>query len=544
MRAIDLYAGVGGWSLGLRLAGIEVVASYEWWQPAVDTHNANLGGTLQTTDVRKLELNDLPGDIDLVVGSPPCTEFSYSNRGGGGNVDEGLKDLLKFLEVVNHVRPKFWALENVPRVAQVLSHGFADPKHPLYRFRHLSAHVEVIDFSDFGVPQSRRRCIAGNIPFELLHAYRTRLARATLGDVVVALGSSGANVVDPIWKCVLPAEAVTEGAQEPPLNPEELRMNRESKTYHPVYNNMAFPDVLEQPARTVTATCTRVSRESIVISDARRQGTFRRLSVRERASLQGFPITYQFFGRSFPEKVKMVGNAIPPAFTYLLGQAVLGTSAKELRLFSDAGMSLTLPTTLPEVTPPTNEGQTYSSKRSFRAALPGLRFKSGMRFELANSTFAAPAWQVSFFYGPSHDIQEVVLDQRLLSRLQGSTIVQRAQLACGTAFAAANAKLNQTGPTELQITWSHRANGMTPYDVTDVLGDLSAELQGQFVGGSKDVQHAIVGYVLKAAADGEHEDTIRGAKKLSENAPAVLSGLIVGAWFNNLQWHSRKSEAA
>jgi DNA (cytosine-5)-methyltransferase 1 len=34
VRAIDLYSGVGGWSLGLRLAGVEVVASYELWGPA------------------------------------------------------------------------------------------------------------------------------------------------------------------------------------------------------------------------------------------------------------------------------------------------------------------------------------------------------------------------------------------------------------------------------------------------------------------------------------------------------------------------------
>ena len=44
MRAIDLYAGIGGWSLGLRLAGVEVVSSYEWWRPAIDTHNGNHGG--------------------------------------------------------------------------------------------------------------------------------------------------------------------------------------------------------------------------------------------------------------------------------------------------------------------------------------------------------------------------------------------------------------------------------------------------------------------------------------------------------------------
>ena len=301
MRAIDLYAGIGGWSLGLRLAGVDVVASYEWWQPAIDTHNGNHGGDLVPIDIRKLDLCDLPRDIDLVVGSPPCTEFSYANRGGSGNLTEGLKDLVKFLEVVDYLRPRFWALENVPRVADVLSRGFNDPNHALYRFRHLDPEIEVVDFSEFGAAQARKRCIAGNFPFELLRTYKDRMRLRTLGDVVAALSHTGI-VVDPIWGATLPATQVTECQAEPPLNREELRMNRESKEFHPVYNNMAFPDPMDVPSRTVTATCTRVSRESIVISDPRTEGTFRRLTIRERASLQGFPITYQFYARSFSEK--------------------------------------------------------------------------------------------------------------------------------------------------------------------------------------------------------------------------------------------------
>ena len=43
MRAIDLYSGIGGWSLGLTLSGIDVVESYEWWKPAAETHERNLG---------------------------------------------------------------------------------------------------------------------------------------------------------------------------------------------------------------------------------------------------------------------------------------------------------------------------------------------------------------------------------------------------------------------------------------------------------------------------------------------------------------------
>lgn len=541
MRAIDLYAGVGGWSLGLRLAGVEVVASYEWWQPAVDTHNGNHGGNLQTTDVRQLRVEDLPSDIDLVVGSPPCTEFSYSNRGGGGNLDEGLKDLVRFLEIVEHLRPKFWALENVPRVAKVLERGITDSKHPLYRFRNLQMQIEIVDFSEYGTPQSRRRCIAGNIPFDMIKEYRPRLPRRTLRDVVEAIAAK-ADIVDPVWGCALPTAMVTERENEATLNAEELRMNREAKTYHPVYNNMAFPDVMDLPARTVTATCTRVSRESIVIGNDTRG--FRRLSIRERACLQGFPITYQFYARSFPEKAKMVGNAIPPTFTYLVAQAAQNVSAEKLVPYAKAGLSLHRPEMIAPVTPPTTEGRIYPAGRSFRAALPGLRFKSGMRFELANGRGRDQDWQVRFFFGPSIDIREITLDGDLLSELRKSVLIRSTMMALGVEFAIADQVLRSSTPDDLQAAWSHRADGLRPYQVADLLGELADKVHQRLLSAATDEQHAVIGYVMEAAAEGEEGDSIPGSKKLTTHALPILSGLLVGAWFNTLPWHRLQSAVA
>ncbi|MCB1463786.1 MAG: DNA (cytosine-5-)-methyltransferase [Nitratireductor sp.] len=541
MRAIDLYAGIGGWSLGLRLAGVEVVASYEWWQPAVDTHNGNHDGDLKPTDVRQLRPEDLPSNIDLVVGSPPCTEFSYSNRGGGGDLDEGLKDLVRFLDVVEHLKPKFWALENVPRVAQVLERGVKDAEHPLYRFRNLGMQIEIIDFSEYGTPQSRRRCIAGNIPFDLIKSYRSCLPRRTLGDVIEAIAAKG-NIVDPVWGCTLPAAKVTERENEGALNAEELRMNREAKTYHPVYNNMAFPDVMDLPARTVTATCTRVSRESIVIGDA--AAGFRRLSIRERACLQGFPITYQFYARSFPEKAKMVGNAIPPTFTYLVARAAQHVPAEDLVPYAEAGLSLRQPEAAAPVTPPTTEGRIYPVGRSFRAALPGLRFKSGMRFELANGRGQQKDWQVRFFFGPSVDIREISLDGDLLAELRKSPLIRTMMMAMGVDFANADQVLKTTTPSDLQAAWSHRRGGLRPYQVADLLGELAGKVHQRLLSTATDDQHAVIGYVMEAAAEGEEGDSIPGSKKLTTHALPILSGLLVGSWFNTLPWHRLQRAAA
>lgn len=60
-------------------------------------------------------------------------------------------------------------------------------------------------------------------------------------------------------------EEIIDNELEEPLNWEEERFNRDMKVAHPIYNGMPFPDPFDRSIRTVTATCTRVSRESLII---------------------------------------------------------------------------------------------------------------------------------------------------------------------------------------------------------------------------------------------------------------------------------------
>jgi DNA (cytosine-5)-methyltransferase 1 len=543
MRAIDLYAGIGGWGLGLRLAGVEIVESYEIWKPAIATHNGNLGGDVEPVDIRELKLGDLPTDIELVVGSPPCTEFSYSNRGGSGNITEGLKDLVKFFEIVQHLKPRFWAMENVPRVADVLRRGFETPSHPLYRFRKLNPTIEVIDFSDYGTPQARKRCIATNISLECVAAFREKLGKPTLGDVVEALNAKK-RINDPVWGIALSSDAVSERETEPPLNAEELRMNSDAKTFHPVYNNMAFPDPMGQPARTVTATCTRVSRESIIVEDLE-AGGFRRLSIRERACLQGFPITYQFFARSFAEKAKMIGNAIPPTFTYLLALAAKGVTPSAFKGLNAASSQLHLPAGHALATRPDGEGRTYPMSRGFRAAIPGLRFKSGMRFELSNSfTTEATEWRIRFFFGQSKDIREIDLSGDVTRDLRQNDLFAELLRSFQGELTRAAQKMAASDPSILQLVWARKSGGIGPYEVVDHIGELAALLVERLSAVIGSHHDAVVEYVLAVAADSPHGAKPSGTVKLSRNALAILAGFIVGDWFNTLDWHNEKRIAA
>ncbi|MEQ9229106.1 MAG: DNA cytosine methyltransferase [Cyclobacteriaceae bacterium] len=121
--AIDLYSGIGGWTLGMKLSGIENIASFEWWNEANETHNINFGTNHKEVNIRELipsEHLNYDKKIDFVVGSPPCTQFSFANKGGNGDIEDGLVDIHKFLDVINYLKPKYWAMENVPRVANIL----------------------------------------------------------------------------------------------------------------------------------------------------------------------------------------------------------------------------------------------------------------------------------------------------------------------------------------------------------------------------------------------------------------------------------------
>lgn len=535
MNAIDLYSGVGGWSLGLSIAGIKVLRGYEIWPEAVATYNANLSKSHPPTDVRTLSLKSLPRKVQLVVGSPPCTHFSFSNKGGNGNLSEGLKDIIRFLQIVHFIRPRYWILENVPRTASIIKEGLHTKGHPLSRFRHLEPEIRIFDFSSFGLPQTRHRCLVGRFPFDLLDSYQAVATRRTLGDVIGALAAPDI-VVDPLWAIRISKSTLTEHEPEPQLDDEQLRINRAAKRFHPVYNDMSFPDSLDRPARTVTATCTRVSRESIVIQPSPKEG-LRRLSVRERASLQGFPLAYQFFAKSHSSKIKMIGNSLPPVFSVLVGLAVRGMEASEVKRYlgtSPGVITGFCASKQAAPTPPDKIATSYPSTRKFRSALPGLRFKSGMRFELANKLRGeAVHWKISFFYGSSKDIRTIPLNSSLYRRIlsaKGSGSI----LARVTHHLEAIDRIKKSyTDTQLQQVWTRRATGVSPFEVVDALGAVATEVTDQLQRANPSAISRVVLRIL-----GYRKSDKKTPAKILRFAPALLAGFLVGSTFNKNTHHA------
>ena len=525
MKAIDLYSGVGGWSLGLKMAGIDVVASYEWWGPANFTNQKNNGHSTYEVDIRQLPLSALPGNVDIVVGSPPCTQFSFANRGGQGDLEDGFKDIYKFFEVIDFLKPTFWAMENVPRVAAILQEEFA-PSGKLARFAHLRPEMRVINMEEFGIPQRRARCIAGNFDFERLLSYRLHCHERTLGDVLESLSTNPPR--DPIYGARQLPLGVVDHVLEAPLDGEEERMNRDAKTHHPIYNNMPFPDPLHRPARTITALCTRISRESVVVPDDRQPGSYRRLSIRERASLQSFPIDFQFYGSSHAQKLKLIGNAVPPLMTFYIAQAMRGLDGEQLDTPGQAIQVFAGPTDRPPTTLPDTQGKKYPTDRRFRAAIPGLRFKSGMRFELANVfTPKGVQWRVCFYFGDSKNIHALEATPQLANFVFHSKALSSAKAPIGDQLELIDRWIEDIHPEALQCVWSGQATGLGPFDVVDGLADavnwIVAELNRLGV-----LEHSLYDVLLRHFPDGN----IVGLNKLRANATAVLAGILVAGTAN------------
>lgn len=526
MKAIDFYSGIGGWTLGFKMAGVEIVDSFEWWEEANKTHGLNFGKEIPNRDIRQLTAQQLPkpGSVDFVIGSPPCTQFSFANRGGSGDIQDGLKDIFQFLWAVEYLKPKYWAFENVPRVSQILAKEL-ERSGSLHRFADLVTVNEVFDISDFGLPQKRTRAIIGNYPVSLLRSYMNVFPSLTLRDVVEGLDSE--IVVDPIHGIQLSQQELTDHLKEEPLTIEEARLNWEQKSFHPVFNRMQYPDSLDRPSRTVTALCTRVSRESIVIEEMK---GVRRLTIRERACLQGFPITYQFYGKSYEAKIKMIGNAIPPLMTYFIAQAMLETPVAKLLPPNRAKYIHSIPVAPPTHTPPIVKAAKYSDQRKFKSAIPGLRFGSGMRFEFENyfdeeQTF----WRVNFFFGNSKDIRSIDLGSyafeeamELLSRKEKDEVMPILKRLAN--------KLRKIGGEELQLAWVHRGNGAHPHNLCDEFGEIANDIINKVSSlGAAELREFIA-----SLHESTESNPLPNEKKILVNAIRIFVGIVVGSWVNSV----------
>jgi len=328
--AIDLFAGCGGVTQGLKKAGFRVIAAVEIDELAARTYKLNHPNvSLMPGDIREVkskawmrELGLAKGELDLLVGCPPCQGFSTLRTRNGAHWNRDARNNLvgEMLRLVRELRPKAVMMENVPRLREkrVFQNFASDLKRLGY-----NVNWEVVNVQHYGVPQRRRRLVLiGGRDFQIPFPKRARAIRTVkqaIGTLKPA-GKSGDALHD------LPetrTQEVLDRIRAVPRNggsrldlPDEMQLDchRRCDGFKDIYGRMAWDEV----APTITGGCFNPSKGRFLHPSKNRN-----ITMREAALLQTFPKRYRFDLKAGKQGVAlMIGNALPPELVRRQGAVI------------------------------------------------------------------------------------------------------------------------------------------------------------------------------------------------------------------------------
>lgn len=311
MIAVDLFAGAGGASLGLRRAGY-VVAGFEYWRPAWETHNDN-GILCSLHDLSDPDGDELIPPCDLLWASPPCQPFSAAGDGLGEHDDrDGFPWTLR---IIGKLLPSVVVIENVK--------GLTFDKHAEYFGAVLLAlgdlgyewQWRVLNSADYGVPQTRERCFI--------------VARRDGGRIVwpAPTHTPGDSLFLEPW--VTMAQALGWGMTDMPYGtiatarttggPDPTGLGGSGARAALYAERDAGCWSYGRPATTIAGD-TRVFQPGGHHEPGQQSENAIRLTIAELATLQGFPADWQWTGTK-TDQARQVGNAVPPIMAEVLATA-------------------------------------------------------------------------------------------------------------------------------------------------------------------------------------------------------------------------------
>lgn len=343
-KVISLFTGAGGLDLGLEAAGFDTVVAVEMDADSVETLRTNRGWPVISRDVHSVPTSELLktaglgiGDADLLAGGPPCQPFSKSGYWASGDSrrlnDPRATTLHAYLRILRQAQPKAFLLENVAGLAyskkreglNLLQSEISAINRECGTAYSFSVHK--LNAADFGVPQVRERVFiigardgthfgpilpthaernprANELPFEP-QLPRWRTAWDALAEIQEDDSSSELKVTGK-WAELLPS--IPEG--------ENYLFHTDRGGGLPLFGwrRRYWSFLLKLSKRLPSWTLTAQPGSAI--------GPFhwnnRRLSMREMASLQTFPVDYMVTG-SRSAYTRQIGNAVPSALTERLG---------------------------------------------------------------------------------------------------------------------------------------------------------------------------------------------------------------------------------
>lgn len=322
LKAIDLFSGCGGLTLGLRQAGFEVIGAVEVNEVSFESYARNHKEThVWKQDIRTLStlavkraLGVRKGELDLLAGCPPCQGFStLVTKNGSYLVDDPRNSLIyEFLRFVQDLMPRAVLMENVPNLR-----GTTRFRRFCKKLERLGYGVEykILNAADYGVPQRRRRLVllAGRDAkldfarparkkYTVRQAFQKLSAKRAKSDRLHDTSSKRtAKIQELIAK--VPKDG---GSRTSIADLHRLRCHADFDGFYDVYGRMKW----DAASPTVTGGCVNPSKGRFLhpVED-------RPITLREAALLQTFPRTYWISTKKGKYcAAELIGNAFPPEF--------------------------------------------------------------------------------------------------------------------------------------------------------------------------------------------------------------------------------------
>ena len=314
VAVIDLFAGMGGFTVGAVNAGATCIVAVDNWNESCAVHRAN-HPTIPVTRMvlghpdhwrffkRMVDDYRSRGYHVHIHGSPPCQALSNAST---RSPEEGMPLVLWYLDLVKRCEPDSWSMENVVPVRKKLPEGVPSV---------------VLNSADFGVPQTRRRCYAGEgWVAEPSHSKEEWVSVIDAlphleGDLMDSGRASAATTG------INPATGKKEGGSGPLFrelsdpsytvmsSPRNIMLNTAGCSDSTGEAAVAKDRPIDQPSKIIRAHHVTLRDKT----DPEKPVKIRSLTLPETLTLQGFNPDYDLSAaRTMKSRWTMVGNAVPP----------------------------------------------------------------------------------------------------------------------------------------------------------------------------------------------------------------------------------------
>lgn len=353
-KVIDLFCGCGGFSKGFEEAGYEVCFGIDMWKDATVTYKHNFpNATVLNEDITNVngdiilkKANLKQGEVDVIIGGPPCQGFSVS---GKRMIDDERNILYKsYVQIVSELKPKVFVMENVPGLVRLFKGQVAEQVIEDFTNIGYNVQMKILSADNYGVPQQRKRVFFVGL--------RDDLAKEGM-EYVYPSPYTGEGTDTPAWTCKdaigdldfvpddrvvgedIPYELEAQNEYQKSMRTGSRSVLNHSITIHNartkeiigmVPDGGNYKDLPEElwSTRKVHIAWTRMdSKKPCFTIDTGHNHHFhykenRVPTVRESARIQSFPDNFEFIGIK-TSQLRQVGNAVPPLLAKAIGESII-----------------------------------------------------------------------------------------------------------------------------------------------------------------------------------------------------------------------------